>query len=168
MVHCFYLNIHSANDSFTFQPKPAPPPQAAPQPTPQPAVASDPPTVAATSQGAEKEFLTPMPTVSAPTPATQSVPPCESPVPDPENTTLVSAEAAVALDSNTTPDSAPATATAENVASAQASAPEAVQIPSATGDCPAPAAQPEEKPREEPVNQRSATASVHSAASRLE
>ncbi|XP_026201813.1 RAD23 homolog A, nucleotide excision repair protein b isoform X2 [Anabas testudineus] len=149
------------------KPKPAPPPQAAPQPTPQPAVASDPPTVAATSQGAEKEFLTPMPTVSAPTPATQSVPPCESPVPDPENTTLVSAEAAVALDSNTTPDSAPATATAENVASAQASAPEAVQIPSATGDCPAPAAQPEEKPREEPVNQRSATASVHSAASSL-
>uniref|UniRef100_A0A673CIJ8 UV excision repair protein RAD23 n=1 Tax=Sphaeramia orbicularis TaxID=375764 RepID=A0A673CIJ8_9TELE len=56
------------------------------------------------------------------------------------------------------------------VSSAPASTPTSTPAPEATqtaaAECPAPAAAPEEKPREEPESQPSATAPVHSSASR--
>ncbi|XP_040896792.1 RAD23 homolog A, nucleotide excision repair protein b isoform X2 [Toxotes jaculatrix] len=159
------------------KPKPAPPPQASPQPTPQPAAASAPPPATAPApapapapaSGPAQTPSTPTHTVSASTPAPQSVPPSESPCSVPENTPLASAEAAAAPDSNATPDSAPALASAAAAAldSAPAPATETVQTAPTTADHPAPAAQPEEKPREEPEDQPSATAPVPSSASSL-
>uniref|UniRef100_A0A673CSA7 UV excision repair protein RAD23 n=1 Tax=Sphaeramia orbicularis TaxID=375764 RepID=A0A673CSA7_9TELE len=60
--------------------------------------------------------------------------------------------------------SAPAPASAPASTPTSTPAPEATQT--AAAECPAPAAAPEEKPREEPESQPSATAPVHSSASR--
>lgn len=159
------------------KPKPAPPPQAAPQPTPQPAAAPAPtPTPAsdpAPASGPTQVPSTPTHAVSAPTPTPQSVPPSESPPPAPENIPLASAEAIAALDSNTAPDSAPASAAAATLASAPAPAAETVQTAPAPAPAPEPTdrpshtTQPEEKPREDPENEPSATVEVHSTASSL-
>ncbi|XP_067370364.1 RAD23 homolog A, nucleotide excision repair protein b isoform X2 [Channa argus] len=150
-------------------PQAAPPPQSAPQPPPQPAAASASPSVTAPApaSGAEKVPCTPTHTVSAPTPAPQSVPPSEPLVPIPENTTPASVEVSAAVDSSTAPDSAPALASAANQASAPASASEVIETASVTADSSAPAAQPEEKPREEPEIQPFATAPIQSSASSL-
>uniref|UniRef100_A0A673CIJ5 UV excision repair protein RAD23 n=1 Tax=Sphaeramia orbicularis TaxID=375764 RepID=A0A673CIJ5_9TELE len=114
----------------------------------------------------EKNFVVVMVTkvLPAPTPAPQSVPPSEAPPPAPESTPLASQEAAAALDSNTNSASAPAPASAPASTPTSTPAPEATQT--AAAECPAPAAAPEEKPREEPESQPSATAPVHSSASR--
>nr|XP_020476560.1 UV excision repair protein RAD23 homolog B-like [Monopterus albus] len=145
------------------KPKPVPPSQGATQPTPQPAAAAAPPTVSAS---AEVPF-TPTQTVSAPTPAPHSVPPPESTSPVLENTQSVKEISTLDLDTAPVlaPDSAPALESAAPPASAPAS--EAAQMVSATSDCFTPAAQPEEKTREEPENQPSATAPVLSSASSL-
>lgn len=145
------------------KPKPVPPSQGATQPTPQPAAAAAPPTVSAS---AEVPF-TPTQTVSAPTPAPHSAPPPESTSPVLENTQSVKEISTLDLDTAPVlaPDSAPALESAAPPASAPAS--EAAQMVSATSDCFTPAAQPEEKTREEPENQPSATAPVLSSASSL-
>ncbi|XP_039984763.1 RAD23 homolog A, nucleotide excision repair protein b isoform X2 [Xiphias gladius] len=158
------------------KPKPGPPPQAAPQPaapqpTPHPAATSTPPSasVSATAPacGPAQALSTTIPAGSPPTPASQSVPPTDSPSPVPENTPSASVETTAALDSNSAPDSAPALASATTLASAPAPAVETVQTASATADLPTPTTQPEEKPRDDPENQPSATAPVHSSASSL-
>ncbi|XP_018551803.1 RAD23 homolog A, nucleotide excision repair protein b isoform X2 [Lates calcarifer] len=149
------------------KPKPAPPPQAAPQPTPQPAAASSPPSATAPASGPAHVPPTPTHTVSASTPAPPLVPPSESSAPVPENTPLVSVEATAAPDSNAAPDSAPVSASAATLSSSPALATETVTTPSVATDCPTPATLPEEKPREDPENQPSAPAPVHSSASSL-
>lgn len=158
------------------KPKPAPPPQVAPQPTPQPAVSSSPTPASGPSvvSGPTQVPSTLTHAASAPTPAPLSVPPSETMPPVSENTLAASTEAAAAapaLDSNTTPHSAPGLTSAATLASAPAPAPapEAVHtVPaSVPADHPSPVAQPEEKPREDIENQPSATAPIHSSASSL-
>ncbi|XP_034737599.1 RAD23 homolog A, nucleotide excision repair protein b isoform X2 [Etheostoma cragini] len=156
------------------KPKPAPPPQAAPQPTAQPAVAPAPAPPSASgpalASGTTQEPSTPTHPASAPTSTPQSVP-C-SPPPVPENTTRAFVETTAALDSNTTPGSAPASAPAATPASASAPAPKVAQTAPASAPADRPTAtpdptQPEEKLREDPENEPSATEEVHSIAASL-
>ncbi|KAM9848972.1 UV excision repair protein RAD23 homolog B-like isoform 2-T2 [Aulostomus maculatus] len=163
------------------KPKAAPLPQAAPKVTPQPAPPSSSssssssssvdPAAPAPAPASTQETSTPTHTVPAPAPAPapQSVPCSEGPPPAPDNTPLTSPEATAALNLSTAPDSAPvaASAAAPNPPPTSAPAPNPEAAQTDPVDSPACTAEPEEKPREEPETQPSATALVHSSGSSL-
>ncbi|KAM4628806.1 RAD23 homolog A, nucleotide excision repair protein b [Polymixia lowei] len=172
-------------------PQPTPQPAPAPAPSSSPVSAQTP---ALTQVPSTSTHIVPAPTPTLVPNPTQSVPPSEAPASAPasalENVPVVSLETSATPATATAPHSAqgtapdsvpastsapgstpgpppvPETVQAKSHGPALAPGPDLTQAPaSVLAECPAPAAQPEEKPREEQQDQPSATPPVHPSAS---